>query len=233
MVTVTILEDLAPQRLKMSYEEYLEFAADSRIVEWVEGEVIIYMPPAREHQDLVLFLSQLLNLFIQFFDLGVLIVAPFEVKLRPNGPSREPDLIFISQASLSKLTSQRFEGGPDLIIEVISPSSVTEDRVHKFTEYEQAGVREYWIIDARPHQHHIDFYILGADQLYHPGSVDDNGIYYSKVIPNFWFNLAWLWQVKLPNPQVALAEIMISIAELPAEVKDTYRAIHRLLTGKS
>ena len=75
------------------------------------------------------------NLFIEFFDLGILVLAPFEVKLWPDGPSREPDILFIGQENLSKLTSERFEGGPDLIIEIISPSSVTEDRVHKFTEY--------------------------------------------------------------------------------------------------
>jgi hypothetical protein len=109
---------------------------------------------------------------------------------------------------------------------------VTEDRVHKFTEYEQADVREYWLIDPRPHQQQVDFYVLGEDQSYHPAPIDDDGIYHSTVIPNFWFNIEWLWQEELPNPQLALAEIMMSVDGLSDEAKDTYQAMYRLLADK-
>jgi Uma2 family endonuclease len=85
MDTLATSEELAPHRWKMNYEEYLEFANDSRIVEWVDGEVIIYMPPRPEHQDLVFFIGQLLNSFVHFFKLGKLLIAPFEVKLWPTG----------------------------------------------------------------------------------------------------------------------------------------------------
>ncbi len=61
MSTTAISKELAPQRLKMSYKEYLEFAGESQIVEWVNGEVISYMPPTDKHQKLVLFLSTVLN----------------------------------------------------------------------------------------------------------------------------------------------------------------------------
>lgn len=232
MVTATPVEAPAPQRLKMSYEDYLRLANDSSIMEWVDGEVITYMPPVHEHQRLVLFLCELLNGFIQYFTLGTLIPAPFEVKLWSDGPSREPDIIFISQKNQHKLTEKRFEGAPDLIIEIISPSSVTEDRVYKFTNYMQAGVAEYWIIDPRPRQHHADFYVLGEGQVYHPAPIDDDGLYHSTAIPNFWFNLDWLWQEELPNPQLALAEIMISVETLPSEAKETYERLYGLLAGK-
>jgi Uma2 family endonuclease len=232
MATVATFKELAPQRLKMSYKEYLEFASHSKIMEWAEGEVIIYMPPVDRHQELILFLSQLLHSFIQFFNLGTLRFAPLEVKLWPDGPSREPDIIFISHKNLARLTAKKFEGGPDLIIEIISPSSVTEDRVYKFTEYEQAGVREYWIIDPRPHQQHVEFYVLGQDKIYHPAPLDDDGLYHSTVLPDFWFNLDWLWRAELPNSQLVLAEIMLSIERLPAEAKDAYRAMYKLLAGR-
>jgi Uma2 family endonuclease len=232
MLTASVIKELTPQRSRMSYEEYLELASDSKIMEWVDGEVIIYMPPIERHQSLILFFSALLQSFIQFFDLGVLIPAPFEVKLWPGGPSREPDIIFISHENRAKLSDSRFEGGPDLVIEIISPSSVTEDRVHKFTEYERAGVREYWIIDPRPRQQHVDIYVLGTDQVYRPAPIDDKGIFYSVVISNFWFNIDWLWQENLPNPQLALAEIILSIEELPAETKAAYQTMYNLLIKK-
>jgi Uma2 family endonuclease len=230
MVTMTTLEKLVPRRLKMGYEEYLKTADDSKIMEWIDGEVIIYMPPTREHQNLVLFLSELLNSFIQFFNLGTVIVVPFEVKLWSTGPAREPDIIFVANENFSKLTPERFEGGPDLLIEIVSPGSVTEDRVHKFTQYEQARVREYWIVDPRPHQQQVDFYILGEDNLYYPAPPEDDGRYYAAAIPNFWLDLEWLWRETLPNPQLALAEIMIFVEGLSAEVKETYQAMHRMLS---
>lgn len=232
MATAITIEALTPQRLKMSYEEYLESSDDARIVEWVNGEGIIYMPPLYPHQNIASFLDGLLRLFIDFFNLGVLIPAPFEIKLWPDGPSREPDLIVVTKENLAGLTDRRFEGAPDLLIEIISPGSVTEDRVHKFTEYEQAGVREYWIIDARSHQQQADFYVLGEDKIYQAASVDDQGVFRSTVLPHFWLQVDWLRQEQLPNPQLALAEIMVSIETLPAEIRETYQTLCKLLTGK-
>lgn len=223
------LEDLAPQRLKMSYEEYLKFAGDSQIVEWVGGEVIVYMPPIDIHQNLSRFLTILLDLYAEFFDLGILRYAPFEVKLWPDGPSREPDILFVANENLANLTEKRFEGGPDLVIEIVSPGSVSEDRVRKFTEYEKAGVREYWIFDPRPHQQQVDFYILGENDFFQAAPLTDDGLYQSTVLPDFWFNIAWLWQEPLPNPQLALAEIMLSMETLPAEVKSAYQALYKIL----
>lgn len=231
-MVAAIIEEFAPQRLKMTYEEYLEAASETRIVEWVNGEGIIYMPPLYQHQEIIRFLNGLLSPFIQFFNLGTLILAPFEVKLWPDGPSREPDLIFIAKKNLSGLTDKRFDGGPDLLVEIISPGSVTEDRVRKFTEYERAGVQEYWVIDPRPRQQQSDFYVLGDDKIYHAAPVDDQGVFRSTVLPNFWLQVDWLRQGQLPNPQLALAEIMVSIETLPAQVRETYQALYELLADK-
>lgn len=232
MATITALERMAPQRSRMSYEEYLDFAGDAQIVDWVDGEVIVYMLPTDEHQDLSRFLSTLLDSFIQFFELGVLRYAPFEVKLWPDGPSREPDIFFIAKDNLAQLTADRFEGGPDLIVEIISPSSVSEDRVREFTQYEQAAVKEYWLIDPRPRQQQVDCYVLGHDNLYYPAPLGRDGRYQSTILPDFWFDVDWLWQKPLPNPQLALAEIMISIGRLPAEVKAAYQTLYEKLSAK-
>jgi Uma2 family endonuclease len=229
MVTVSVPEIIKPDRLKMSYEEYLHLAGESTIAEWVNGEVIRYVPPSDKHQDVSRFLSVLLDLFIRYFDLGILRYAPLEVKLWPDGPSREPDIFFVSKANLSNLSTRRYSGGPDLVIEIISRASVTEDRVRKFTEYEQAGVREYWLVDPRPRQQQCDFYVLDPDQIYQPAAIDENGIYRSTVLPGFWLAIDWLWKATMPNPQLALAEIMVSIEELPAEARATFQALYNLL----
>lgn len=236
MVTTSAPEKIfveAPQRRQMSYEDYLKFAGGSQIVEWVDGEVIIYMPPVDKHQDVSQFLGTLLNLFIHFFKLGIMRYAPFEVKLWPGGPAREPDILFIVNENIAKLTPERFEGGPDLLIEIISPGSVTEDRVRKFTEYERAGVREYWIIDPRPHQQQADFFILGEDKIFHPAPLAEDGVYHSTVIPGFRLNVDWLWQEALPDPQMIFAEIITSAGELPDEIRAAYQTIRAWLADKN
>ena len=233
MMHQTKAQVTVPQRQKMDYQSYLKMAAESQIMEWVDGEGISYMLPIYGHQDIVSFLDALLRQFVQYFNLGVVVPAPFEVKLWPDGPSREPDILFISQDNLTNLTSKRFQGGPDLLIEIVSASSVIEDRVRKLTQYEQAGVREYWIIDPRPHQQQADFFILNSDGAYVPAPVNEDGIYHSTVLPNFWLNLSWLWESPLPNSQQALAEIMTSVESLSPKAKAIYQALYELLDGRS
>jgi len=53
MTIIEIRETTALQRRKMSYEEYLRFAGNAQIVEWVDGEALIYMPAIFEHQNIV------------------------------------------------------------------------------------------------------------------------------------------------------------------------------------
>ncbi len=231
-VTPNKIHPPGPHRRKMSYQQYLKFAADSQIIEWVKGEIITYMPPQYQHQNILSLLGTLLKQFVELFDLGIIIYAPFEVKLWPDGPSREPDVIFIATENIPQDISKRFEGPPDLAIEIVSPSSVTEDRVRKFAQYEKAGVREYWIIDPRSHQQQADFYLLGDDGEYHTAPVDENGIYHSTVIPHFWFKLNWLWQKKLPDPQIIFTQIILSTQSLPPEVRTAYETIQNWLINK-
>ena len=82
------------QRLRMSYEEFLAWADEDVHAEWVDGEVIIQMPPKEPHQRVVAFLIRLMGLFIQLYNLGRLLPAPFEMRAFPDGASTRarPDL---------------------------------------------------------------------------------------------------------------------------------------------
>lgn len=214
-----------PKRRKMSYEEYLNVASETQITEWVDGEIITYMPPIIEHQDIVTFLAALLRSFVKVFSLGKVLVAPLEIKLWPGGPSREPDLIFVSHDNPVALDrkSKRVNGKPDLVIEIVSPGSAREDRVRKFNEYEQAGVREYWLIDPRNRQHQVDIYVLGSENQYQETPTNEKGRFHSTVLPGFWLDPDWLWENDLPDHQVCLAHIMLTLADLPPEKRAYYQ----------
>ncbi|MEM7028337.1 MAG: Uma2 family endonuclease [Chloroflexota bacterium] len=232
MVTRIPIEKYAPERVKMSYDDYLTWARDDQIMEWVNGEGITYMPPVSIHQNIVGFLYTLINTYNQHFQSGFVFQAPFEVKLWPDGPSREPDLLFLSQQNKDRLSEKRLNGAPDLVIEVISPGSVSEDRVRKFNEYEQAGVQEYWIIDPRPHQQQGDFYRRGEDNLFESVDLDEHGVFYSTVLPQFWLNVAWLWQDPLPSTQLIFAEIMLTNEGLPLDLKQAYQTLYDVLQAQ-
>lgn len=193
--------------LRMSYEEYLAWADEDVHAEWVDGEVIVQMPPKKLHQLLVGFLDRVIGLFVAVFDLGVVQVAPFEVRLGSEGPSREPDLLFLSQAHLDRLTPERLAGPPDLIVEIVSDDSVHHDRVDKLDEYEASGVPEYWVIDNRPDHQRVWFYQLDASGRYQSVPVGEDGVYGSTVLPNFELRVEWLWQEE-PDVLGALAEVI-------------------------
>jgi len=192
--------------LRMTYEEFLAWAGEDVHAEWVNGEVIVHMPPKDPHQRLVAFLHHIIGLFVHIFDRGRLYLAPFEVKLSAD-VSREPDLIFLAKEHLDRVTPERIVGAPDLIIEVVSDDSVQRDRVDKFDEYEAAGVPEYWIIDNRPERRRAQFYQLDGSGQYQPIPPDAEGIYRSRALSGFWLRVAWLWEDQ-PDVLRAVAEIV-------------------------
>lgn len=207
LVETTLSSPPQEKRLRMSYEEFLEWADEDTHAEWVDGEVIVFMPKPR-HQDLVTFLVTLLRLFVQFHRLGQVLTAPVEMKPTPTSNAREPDIIFIAQENLARVTEDRIAGPADLIVEVISGDSVARDRSDKFYEYQAAGVREYWLFDPRPGKERADFWILDEDGKYQPVPVGADGVYHSTVIPGFWLRADWLWPDEKPDPQLTFAEIV-------------------------
>lgn len=202
----------AADRRAGTYEEYLSVAAETRIVEWADGEIIEYMPPNAIHQKITWFLFNLLSAFVETLEIGLVGSGPFEVKLWAGGPSREPDVFFLSSGTANELGEQRFVGPPDLVVEVVSPGSVREDRVRKFTEYEQAGVREYWLVDPRPNHRTVECYRRDDAGVFQPVEADEQGRLYSAVLADdkarFWLHVSWLWQEPLPKVRTALGEIL-------------------------
>jgi Uma2 family endonuclease len=87
---------------------------------------------------------------------------------------------------------------------VISPESRSRDRGDKYYEYEQAGIREYWLID--PIRKQAEFYRLGSDGIYFAVTIGDDGIFHSDVIADLWLKVDWLWQDPLPTLMSVLKE---------------------------
>jgi len=128
--------------------------------------------------------------FVEARDLGIMLAAPFQMKLERSG--REPDLLFIASGHLDRLRATYLEGPADLVVEIVSPENVGRDRGEKFYEYERAGVKEFWLID--PLRQWAEFYNLDEQGYYRPTFTGNNGVFHSQVMPGFWLRVEWLWQ---------------------------------------
>jgi Uma2 family endonuclease len=177
---------------KMTYEEFLAWADEDTLAEWVDGEVVMYTPASDRHQDLARFLTSVLGVYVETHSLGVIRPAPFQMKLEHG---REPDLLFVAQEHLKRLKETHLDGPADLVVEVVSPESVGRDRGEKFYEYAQGGVPEYWLIDPQTKQ--AEFYQL-EEGRYRVAFSGDEGRYQALVLPDFWLRVEWLWQDPLP-----------------------------------
>ncbi|MDQ6964538.1 MAG: Uma2 family endonuclease [Mariprofundales bacterium] len=185
----------------MSYEEFLEWCDEDTLAEWVDGEVVMTSPASRKHQMVVVFLTNLLSAFVELRGLGVVLSAPFQMKLR-NG--REPDLMYVAREHVGRLKETYLDGPADLAVEVVSPESGGRDRGDKFYEYAEGGVREYWLID--PQARWGEFYHL-LEGHYRPAFSGREGVYRSAVLPGFWLRVEWLWQEPMPSADEVLFEI--------------------------
>ncbi len=190
----------SPTIPKMTYTEFLEWADEDTLAEWVAlrgtsnlGEVSMTSPASSRHQDISDFLTSILRMFIEVHTLGVVRSAPFQMKLPKSG--REPDLLFVTNEHLKRIKKTYLDGPADLAVEIISPESATRDRGTKFYEYARGGVPEYWLIDYE--MQWVEFYQLQG-QRYRLVLEGQAGEYRSAVLPGFWLRIEWLWQDPLP-----------------------------------
>ncbi len=210
----------------MSYDEFLDWSTDTTHAEWVEGEVVVFMPPKQIHQLTLAFIHHLLALWVDLFGLGRIVEAPFEMRAVPGGPAREPDLLFVKQENLGRLTKERLVGPADLIVEIVSRESVRRDRHDKWQEYAASGVPEYWVVDPREGKRRADFYRLGPSGQYELFATEDDEWVESPILPGFRLRPDWLWQVESLAPQSAFFEMR---GLSPEQIDE----IQRLLRGDS
>ena len=205
----TIMEDpytlaKTPPEGAVTYEQFLEWLDENTQAEWVEGEIRPMSAVSAQHQDIAGFLGALLRLYAEEHANGLVLAAPFQMRLSRIRRGRTPDLMFIAKEHLTQLKPSFLDGGADCVIEIASPDSALRDRGEKYAEYESSGVREYWVLD--PEAKRADFFVLDADKRYTRAMPDAEGRYQSVVMPGLWIKVGWLWQSFLPPVRQVLKE---------------------------
>jgi Uma2 family endonuclease len=195
------------QWLRMTWEEFLEWAPDEGQSEWVDGKGIAYVSNSTRHVDVEGFLLVLLRHFVLVYGLGRVFASAALMRDSTRPAGRMPDVLVVRTENLNRIHNRWVDGPADLAVELISEDSVRRDTIDKFDEYRRLGVKEYLLIDTRPGQQHFQFFRLDPDGKYREIEPDSQGRYHSEVLPGFWLDPTWFQQDPLPNPLVLLRRI--------------------------
>lgn len=152
---------------KYSYAEYMTWQFPERL-ELINGQIFKLFPtPSRKHQCISMNLSYLIANHIKNKSCDIY-TAPFDVRF-PTGNNDEetytvvqPDISVICDKN--KLDDRGCVGAPDMIIEILSPSTGAKDATIKFDLYEEQGVKEYWMV--YPGEHLLDVFVLNEKGKY-------------------------------------------------------------------
>lgn len=195
----------------VSFENFLGYFADKH-AEWLMGRVILIVTNNTRHQMLQGFLYNLISYFLGVKKIGRILMAGVPMYISEHQPAREPDLLVILNENRDRIKENRVEGPADIAVEIVSPESASRDWGAKLTEYEAAGVREYWLID--PQRTASDIWELSGDGRYRRRPLDAAGRITSGVLPGFAFDPELLWQDEHPaGPDLAaLVEQMLGDA---------------------
>ncbi len=145
-----------------SYSHYLDLPDDGCRYEIIEGVLYVTNAPSFVHQFAVGQIFAAIHHWVTTKKLGYVLTAPFEVHLSEKTRPVQPDILFVRTERWPDMDIQFFEGPPDLIVEVISPSSIRTDRHIKFDVYEQSAVAEYWIVN--PKTRSVELYTLSGGE---------------------------------------------------------------------
>lgn len=159
-----------PQERIYTSEDYWNLPEGQR-AELIDGKLYAMAPPNFIHQKINFALARKIADYIDASKGGCEVVpAPFAVNLDANDKTWvEPDISIICDKT--KITEKGCKGAPDWVVEVISPSTQSRDYLKKLWLYQNAGVREYWIIN--PIMENVQVYTFDGEESSNQYSFND------------------------------------------------------------
>jgi Uma2 family endonuclease len=185
-------------------EQFDEMVDEDTRAELIDGVMIVHSPASPRHDDIAGFLRSLMRIYATSRRLGRVLGPDALVRLRP-GQRFGPDLFFLTEERVPRpLPREQFNLVPDLMLEVLSPSTRDFDLDEKRPAYRRAGVSEIWIVDPEGQEIILDrrHGKRYATKSYTEGRVE------SAVLIGFWIDAGWLWSDPLPNDMECLQTIL-------------------------
>jgi Uma2 family endonuclease len=142
----------------LTYEDLPDWELDGLRHELIGGEHVAEPSPIPRHQIVSMALSRLVGGWVEKKRLGCLMAGPVDVVFTPTD-AVAPDLVFVARDRLDIIGEKYIHAAPDLLVEILSPSTRRRDEVVKRRLYEREGVGEYWVVD--PVREMVKVYRLG------------------------------------------------------------------------
>lgn len=148
-------------KVKFNYQDYLHLPEDKRY-ELIEGDLYMVPSPNVNHQRVVRNLGTMLLNYVRRNNSGELLYAPCDVVLSEEDVV-QPDILFVSKDRRAIIKEECIKGAPDLVIEILSPSTAERDMSIKKKIYFKFGVKEYWIVNIEAKT--VEVMITGDDRF--------------------------------------------------------------------
>ena len=178
-------ELLEKQAKRWTYEEYYKLDDDQRY-EIIGGSLLLAPAPDAWHQDWSRKLFRLIDRFVTQNNRGEVFYAPIDIVLDEEN-TVQPDIVFIATPNLQIIQRRAIFGVPELLVELVSPSSVRRDRYDKKALYARFGVKEYWIGD--PANKALEILTLKEGRYELHCCAEEKGKLTSLVLPGLEFDL--------------------------------------------
>lgn len=176
-----------PQKV-WTYEDYLALNDDT-VFEIINGKAFMSPAPELFHQRWARKIFLAVERHVGARKLGEVFFAPVDVVLDEKNVV-QPDLVFVSTAKAGLLERRGIMGPPDLVVEIISPTSLRRDRYDKRELYSRFGVKEFWLADVANHS--IETLALQKAGYELLSCATEQGKIRSEVLPGFELDLASL-----------------------------------------
>ncbi len=175
----------------LTYWEYTILPDDSNRYEIINGELKMTPAPKTSHQEISKNIEYELIKYEKSTINGKVLYAPVDILLAKNVVV-QPDLIFILKENYEIITEYNIKGAPDLIIEILSPSTSHYDMFEKKEIYEKYGVKEYWIVD--PDKQWVEVYVSHNKKFKLNQKAEKEGRIKSFVLNEFYIDFKTIFE---------------------------------------
>ncbi|MYH09357.1 MAG: Uma2 family endonuclease [Gemmatimonadales bacterium] len=145
----------------ITWQDVQQMPDDGNRYEAIEGKVYMTPAPSIRHHRLTRALYEALEPLLHKPEYGELFWAPVGVEFPATGEGVQPDLMFVSNERSGIIAETGIVGAPDVVVEILSPSTASRDRGIKLRLYERQGVPEYWFVD--PDENAVDVWRFGEE----------------------------------------------------------------------
>ena len=155
------MDRMATERI--TWQDTLLMPEDGKRYEAIDGELYVTPAPSRRHQRASLNLARALCSILEDPGHGWIYLAPTGVELPDTDEGVQPDILFVSKAQSRILVEEGIRGVPDLVVEILSPSTADRDRTIKKKLYQRHGVAQYWVVDPNAQSVEVWDFASGPD----------------------------------------------------------------------